>query len=304
MTDKIAELTEILPYVREFQGKTFVIKLGGEVLDGSLQDLAKQISLIHHIGIKVVLVHGGGPQLNELCHKLDIKVNMVEGRRVTDAQTLEAAKMLYRGSLNMQVVTALQAQGANAVGLSGADGFIIRARKRVPVRIGLEKNSPEVDFGFVGDVERVNADFLTLLLSNGYLPIIAPLAISEKGEILNVNADTISSSIAVQLGASKLIMVSNVPGILRNKDEPASLVSYTDSGAVQEMISAGTIAGGMKPKAQACLAALNGGVPRTHIISGGRRGSLLEELFLNQGTGTMIVLESEKERYEALFKAA
>ncbi|MBX7137118.1 MAG: acetylglutamate kinase [Oligoflexia bacterium] len=300
MVDRIGELTEILPYVREFLGKTFVIKLGGEVCAGkSLTDIAKQVSLIHHIGIKVVLVHGGGPQLDALCSTLGIERHVVAGRRVTDEETLRACKMVFAGLLSTDIVAALRAQGASAAGLSGVDASLIGAVRRPPRQVATDDGDTRlVDFGMVGDIVSINTGFLTTLLHERVIPVVSSLGATAEGQVLNINADTVASALARELKADKLILLSNVPGILKDKRDPSSLVSYASIRSLEKMIADGSIRDGMLPKVQACMEAVKGGVSRTHIIDGGKSDSLLMELFLNQGCGTMIVDEPEMDRYQ------
>lgn len=299
MTDRIQALSEILPYVREFQGGLFVLKLGGEVCqEPTLPQIAEQISLIHHVGVKLVVVHGGGPQTDELLTRLGSPVVKVAGRRVTDDNALRAAKLAVSGLINIDLVAALRAQGAAAVGLSGVDGGTITANPRPPVTVEEDGQSREVDFGHVGDIEKIQPALIDSLLRERYIPVMCSLAGDNHGRVLNINADTIAAALAVALKAQKLIILSNVPGILRDVGDPASILSYTDVEALEAMIRDGTIRGGMLPKVQACITAIRGGVPRTHVINGGRPAALLLELFSNQGCGTMIVDESERRQYE------
>jgi acetylglutamate kinase len=293
---RIEALTEILPYVREFQGKTFVVKLGGELCQGEvLSNIAQQLSLVHHIGIKLVLVHGGGPQLDEVSKSLGITPVKKAGRRVTDDKSLAAAKMVFCGSIGTDVAAALCSNGMKALGLSGVDGSLITAVKRPPLRISNPDGSTElVDFLNVGIIESVNSSLLQDFLGLGLTPLISPIAASPEGATFNINADTLAAKVAVSLKAEKLILMSNVPGILKAPPDPSSLISYLDIEGVQSLIEEGTISSGMLPKVQACIDALKSGVSRTHIIDGTRQGSLLLELFLNEGVGTMIVERSQK----------
>jgi len=306
MVDRIAELTEILPYVREFLGKIFVIKLGGEVCGGkNLDQIAQQVSLIHHMGIKVVLVHGGGPQLNEVCETLGIEKQVIAGRRITDDSTLRAAKMVFKGLVGSDVVSALKLHGASAVGLSGLDAGLILADRRAPKPVVVESGEEKsIDFGNVGDITKINPKILEVLLSSNMIPVICSLGGTESGDVLNINADTVASSLAQALQAEKLIVMTNVPGILERKEEPSSLVSYSNIQNLQRMVRDGIITDGMLPKVEACMQAVLGGVSRTHIINGTRAGSILMELFLNEGCGTMIVNDIERKKYEEEVEAA
>jgi len=293
---RIEVLTEILPYVREFQGKTFVVKLGGELCQGEvLNNIAQQLSLIHHIGIKLILVHGGGPQLDEVSTKLGITPVKKAGRRVTDDKSLAAAKMVFCGTIGTDVAASLCSHGMKALGLSGVDAGLISAVKRPPLRISNPDGTTElVDFLNVGIIESVNVALLQGFLNSGLTPLISPIAASPEGATFNINADTLASKVALSMKAEKLILMSNVSGILKNPPDASSLVSYTDIEGAQGFVEDGTISSGMLPKVQACIDALKGGVSRTHIIDGTRQGSLLLELFLNEGVGTMIVERSQK----------
>lgn len=295
--NRIEALTEILPYVREFQGKSFVIKLGGELCSGSvLSNIAQQLSLIQHIGIRPVIVHGGGPQLDALSERLGITPTKKAGRRVTDGPTLQAAIMTFCGEIATTVTSALGTQGVRAIGLSGADARLVRASKRPPLRVPSEGGKTElVDFGHVGNIENVDIDLLGSLTKEGIIPVISPIASDQTGALLNINADTLAARVAQSLRAEKLILMSNVPGIMRIVGDPSSLVSYADIDQIQTLTEEGIISAGMLPKVQACIDALKGGVRRAHIIDGTRPSSLLMELFLNQGVGTMIVESLAKE---------
>jgi acetylglutamate kinase len=293
-------LTEILPYVREFVGKTFVVKIGGEICSGSyLSGIAEQISLLHHMGIKVVLVHGGGPQMEELLGELGIEPHKVAGRRITDAPTLRAAKMAFNGVLNTDIVAALKTHGALAVGLSGADGSTVIAEKRPPTKVTTDTgDTVTVDYGHVGDIVTVNPALVQSLLSQGMIPVLCPLGIGEDGAVYNINADTIAAELARAVSAAKLVLMTNVPGLLGDRKDPSSLISYTDIDTLKQMIKEGVIKDGMVPKIEACMSAVLRGVSRTHIIDGTRENSLLLELFSNEGCGTMIVDSEEKRQYE------
>lgn len=293
---RIEALKEILPYVRDFQGKVFVVKIGGEACNPRhLPELAAQLSLIHHIGIKLVLVHGGGPQLDDLLEKLGIERRVIGGRRITDAATLEAAKMVYAGAINTDIVAALRAQGVKAVGLTGLDAGMILADKREPVEMEVSGDKRLVDFGEVGDVRSVDPGILRLIIGQNMLPIMSSFAGDENGRIFNVNADTIAARVAQAVDAHKLILVTNVAGIQRQPGDPTSLVSYIDVAGLEELIAEGVVSGGMLPKTSACIEAVSGGVPRAHIIDGTQPGSLLLELFVNEGCGTMVTAQVESQ---------
>lgn len=296
--DRILTLQGAHAYIRLFRGKTFVVKVSGAILadDRARTAICKDVALLHHVGIKVVLVHGGGPQLDAMCARLDVPREVVAGRRVTDAKTQELARMVFRGQLNSALVSALAEQGVRAVGLSGGDGNTILGHKR-PARTVRDPSTNQeqlVDFGFVGDIDDVDAKLPHLLLANDMLPVFCSLIAAEDGTLLNVNADTIASRLAMALGAEKLILCTSVSGLLEDKDDPRRLVSYGDVGTVEELVRQGVVSGGMLPKLSAVTEALRGGVPRVHIIDGMTPHTLLHEVFTNEGCGTMLVLRREE----------
>lgn len=296
--DRILTLQGAHAYIRLFRGKTFVVKVSGAILadDRARTALCSDVALLHHVGIKVVLVHGGGPQLDALCARLDVPREVVAGRRVTDAKTQELARMVFRGQLNTTLVSALAEQGVRAVGLSGGDGCTIVGHKR-PARTVRDPSTGQeqlVDFGFVGDIDTVDAKLPHLLLANDMLPVFCSLVAADDGTLLNVNADTIAARLAMALGAEKLILCTSVSGLLEDKDDPRRLVSYGDVGTVEELVRQGVVSGGMLPKLSAVTEALRGGVPRVHIIDGTTPHTLLQEIFTNEGCGTMLVLRREE----------
>lgn len=295
--NRILPLLDAGAYIRLFHTKTFVIKVSGSILadERARTALAEDVSLLHHVGIRLVLVHGGGPQLDAMSDRLDIPREVVAGRRVTDARTLDLAKMVFRGQLNSDLVTALTATGVKAVGLSGADGKSILATRRPPRTMRDPSTGTEqlVDFGFVGDIDVVDASLPKLLLDAGMVPVYCSLACTSGGQLLNVNADTIAARVAIALGAEKLILCTSIAGLLEDVADPRRLVSYGDLGTVEELTRQGAVSGGMLPKLAACTEALKGGVPRVHLIDGTRAHSLLMELFTNEGCGTMLVARRE-----------
>lgn len=286
----MAALKRALPYVRLFKGKTFVVKIGGAACSDRalLQDLAEQLSVVRELGVHVVLVHGGGPQTSELSRKLGIEPRMIEGRRVTDAGALEVAVLTMNGAVNTNVLAAARAAGLMAVGVSGLDGGLVKARRRAPRSVMIDGTPQMVDFGHVGDVESVDPTLLKSLLAAGYLPVVSPLSADEQGNVLNINADTVAASLARALCAEKLVFVTDVAGILEDKSDPSSLISCTDLRGLEELVESGSIASGMLPKTSAIRMALDHGVPRVHVI-GSRGASLLTEIFTNEGSGTLIV---------------
>jgi acetylglutamate kinase len=286
-------LREALPYIQRFQGQTFVVKLSGKVTEDheNLTSLAEELALLHQVGIRICVVHGGGKQLTELAGRLGIEQTIIEGRRVTDDATLEMAKMIFAGKINTDILAALRHRGIEAVGLSGVDGNIVHAEKRPPKEILNRETGvrDKVDFGHVGDVVQINARLLTVLLDHGYLPVISSLGADDEGMVFNINADTIAAEIAVQLQAEKLILLSDVDGIYLNPGDSQTKLSRVTAAEAGELISNGSASGGMIPKLQSIIVLLERGVHSAHIISGAKRNALLSEIFTDQGTGTMIV---------------
>ena len=277
------------PYIRLFKNRIFVVKAGGAVF-GDLADtraLIEQIAILHHLGIKVVLVHGGGPQLDEMQRSLGIEPRMVQGRRVTDARSIDVTTMVLNGLINTRILAICRELDVAAVGISGIDAGLVRAHKRAPVVVGGET----VDFGFVGDIDAVDVGVVRKQLDAGLMPVISPLSADDAGCVLNINADTVAANIGAALGAEKLILCTGAPGILENLADPGSLVSYTDLNGLKALQSAGSFADGMLPKAGAIEAAIRGGVRRVHVISYKVADSVLAEVFTNEGTGTLIVAD-------------
>jgi acetylglutamate kinase len=290
----VSALKHAAPYIRLYKKKIFVLKAGGEVFtsDESTRHLLEQVALLHQVGIRVVLVHGGGPQLTELASALGVPTRMVGGRRVTDKQTLDVTTMVLNGQINTRILAACRDLHLPAVGISGVDAGLIRAHKRVPVEVEGHAGGP-VDFGYVGDIDSVDGDVIRTQLDNGMVPIVSPLSSDDNGTVLNINADTVAAALATALGASKLILTMGAPGILEDRHNPSSLVSYLDLEDLQELRANGSLAEGMLPKARAIEAAIKGGVPRVHLISYKIPDSLLLEIFTNEGTGTLVVEDTD-----------
>lgn len=290
-------LIEALPYIRKFQNQLFVVKLGGGLLKdrGLLENIAHGLTLLHMVGIRLIVVHGGGPQVNEMSETLGLETTIVAGRRVTSDETLEVAKMVFAGKLNTEFISALQKSGSLAVGLSGIDSGLIQARRRPVTRVVEDGQELEVDFGHVGDVLGVEPRLLKHLVADQFIPVVNSLAADPEGAILNINADTIASEIAVAMGAHKLILLSGIPGVFRKPPRQAEIYPQLSLTEVEELLHDGTARSGMKPKLQACIRALRGGVPAAHILNGKDQHSLLKEIFTDMGVGTMIVpLDSDK----------
>ena len=286
-------LREALPYIQRFKGQTFVVKLSGKVTENheNLSSLAEELALLHQVGIRICVIHGGGKQLSDLAKQLGVEQTIIEGRRVTDDATLDMAKMIFAGKINTDILAALRNRGIEAVGLSGVDGNIVHAERRPPKEILNRETGvrDKVDFGHVGDVVQINARLLTVLLDHGYLPVISSLGADAEGMVFNINADTIAAEIAVQLRAEKLILLSDVDGIYLTAGNPATKLSRLTATEAGELISSGAASGGMIPKLQGIVMLLERGVHSAHIISGTKRNALLSEIFTDKGTGTMIV---------------
>jgi acetylglutamate kinase len=292
----ITALRHALPYLRIFKNKVFVLKAGGDAFltNESTRALLEQIGILHQVGIRVVLVHGGGPQSTALAKRLGLETEMVEGRRVTDAQTLEVSTMVLNGEINTRIVAACRALGIPAIGLSGVDGGLIKATKRPPVQVG----GKTVDYGYVGDILGLDTSILLKQLDNDLVPIVSPLSADDHGTLLNINADTVAAMIACELKAEKFVMATGTPGILESLEDPRSLISYVDRAGLRRLRDEGKISGGMLPKAAAIERALSGGVPRVHVISYAQPDSLLLEVFTNEGTGTLVVNDTKALRPE------
>ncbi|MBP5697128.1 MAG: acetylglutamate kinase [Treponema sp.] len=276
-------LVQALPYFKHWCGKIVVVKYGGNaMLNEDLKaDVMEDIVLLNTIGIHVVLVHGGGPEINNMLNKIGKESKFVNGLRYTDAETMEVVQMVLTGKLNKDIVGMILQEGGKAVGLSGVDSGLLRAKK-------IDKDG--ADLGFVGEVTEVNPEILLSLIAQGFIPVVSTVALGETGDTnrYNINADTAAAKIAVALKAEKFVQLTNVPGVLRDVNDPSSLIQRIHLADVQGFIDDGTIAGGMIPKIECCMLALNGGVPRTHIIDGRVPHSLLIEMFSDRGIGTMI----------------
>ena len=285
-------LAKALPYMQRYDSQTVVVKFGGNAMidDGLYKSFARDITLLKQSGINPVVIHGGGPQATQMAERLGLEARMVQGRRVTDEETLKIAKMIFAGSINVDILSALRAAGVSSVGLSGVDGDILQARQRPPteVRDVTTGETTLVDYGFVGDVTEVDVDLLHLLVNHGYVPVMSSLAGDDEGRVLNVNADTVAGAIAAKMGANKLISLTNVPGILRDPKDPSTLLPRATADEVQAMIEDGTISGGMVPKVTTLLRAVREGVEQAVIMSGLQESALLLELFTDQGSGTLI----------------
>jgi len=306
MTDanqyKLDLLREAIPYIRKFKGKTFVIKFSGKVTEdrANLLSLSEELALLHQVGIKLCVIHGGGKQLTELAEKLGIAQTVIQGRRVTDDDTLELAKMIFAGKINTEILAALRNRGVEAVGLSGIDGGVVHAERRPPKEVTDKETglTELVDYGHVGDVLEVNTKLVTQLLDGGYLPVISSLAADEEGRVFNINADTIATEIALRLKAEKLILMSDVKGIYLDPQNEETKLSRVTPAFANELIETGRATAGMIPKLQSLIRLVTGGVKSAHIISGTQRNALLSEVFTDQGAGTMFT-DDQKESTDA-----
>jgi acetylglutamate kinase len=290
--ERLDLLREALPYIQRFKNKIFVVKLSGKVIEDPdlLASLAQEISLCHQVGIRVAVVHGGGKQLSSTAERMGITQKIVNGRRVTDTETLEVAKMVFAGQINIDILSALRGVGSETVGLSGVDGNIIHARRREIQKV-LNQETGEletVDFGHVGDIVDIDVRLISLLLDNGYVPVISSLGADEQGNIYNINADTIAAEIAVHLEAEKLILLSDVDGVLKDLRNPGSRISRLTPDQADELVRERVITAGMLPKIAAIAHLIRRGVRSVHIINGSRRNALLYEVFTDEGTGTMV----------------
>jgi acetylglutamate kinase len=283
----VRALKSAAPYIRIFKGKVFVIKASGGVFGSpdATRALMEQVAILHQVGIRVVVVHGGGEQLTGIQASMGIETKMVAGRRVTDAKSIEVTSMVLNGLVNTQILGICRELSINAVGVSGVDAGLIRAHKRPPVVV----EGQTVDYGFVGDIDLVDAKVLQQLLDDGLMPVVSPVSCDDKGQLLNINADTVAAALGAALKAEKLMLVTGAPGIMESLDDPHSLVSYTDLAGLKKLRDQGSLKDGMLPKATAIEAAIRGGVRRVHCISYKTPDSVLAEVFTNEGTGTLIV---------------
>ncbi len=287
----IRALKSAAPYIRLYKGKTFVVKAGGGVFgdDASTRALIEQIGILHYFGVRVVMVHGGGPQLTELSDALGVPTRIVQGRRVTDERSIDLTAMVLNGLINTRILALCRDLNIDAVGVSGVDAGLVRAHKRPPMKI--DGSEETVDFGFVGDIDGIDATVVRKLLDNGLMPVVSPLSADGNGVLLNINADTVAAEIGAALGAEKLILCTGAPGILERVEDPGSLVSYTDLNGLERLRREGCIRDGMLPKAEAIARALRGGVRRVHVVSYKAPEGILAEVFTNEGTGTLIVAD-------------
>lgn len=288
---KAATLSEALPYMRRFSGETFVVKYGGHAM-GNLelaQKFARDIVLLKQVGINPVVVHGGGPQIGQMLSRLGIKSDFVDGLRVTDAATVEVVEMVLAGSINKQIVDLINEAGGSAIGISGKDGKLMTARKLTRTQRDPDSNIERVlDLGFVGEPSHVNPGVVEEFLESHYIPVIAPTGVGEDGATYNINADTAAGAIAAAMNACKLMMLTDVPGILNKEGE---LISELTCAEAQKLMKDGTITGGMIPKVETCMDAIRGNTQSAHILDGRLAHVLLIETFTAHGAGTMVLAD-------------
>ena len=287
--EKAKVLIESLPYIKNFANKTVVIKYGGHAMvDEALKSsFALDIILLKYIGINPVVVHGGGPQINEFLQKMNIQSSYVQGMRVTDGETMDVVEMVLVGKVNKEIVSLINYHGGKAVGLSGRDGDLVKARKMKIVKSQLADAPPEIiDLGRVGEVTSVNPDILETLDAKDFIPVIAPVGVGEDGRAFNINADLVAGAIAAKLKAEKLVLLTDVEGVL---DKDRALIPSLTCAQAEERIATGVIVGGMIPKVRCCMAAVRDGVKKAHIIDGRLEHSLLLEIFTRQGIGSEVL---------------
>jgi acetylglutamate kinase len=286
-------LKDAAKYVRVFRNKPFVIKIGGDILaDGALRkSICGQLALLSSFGIPLVVVHGGGPAVDRLCHHLGLATHKIAGRRVTTPEVLEAARMVLKGGVQMELIADLQDAGLFAVGLSGQDAGLLRASRRAPVVI----DGQMVDFGCVGDIQFAEPRVLQVLMDGGYVPVVAPFTAEETQQILNTNADSVAAAIAAALKVEKLFFVLKEPGLLSDPENPHSLLPFVDLAKITELEASGAIQAGMRPKIAAAVSAVGAGVTSVHFVSGVLSDSILAEVFTNEGSGTMLVTHAPSE---------
>lgn len=290
--DRAGILIEALPYMKKMRGQTIVIKYGGNAMvnEDLKQSVMDDITLLKYVGINPVLVHGGGPDINNMLGRVNIESHFVNGLRYTDSETMQIAQMVLIGKTNKEIVSNLNSKGAKAIGICGIDGNLIQAEK-----LTTDSNGNEIDIGYVGKIKHIDTHVIDMLANDEFIPVIAPIGVGENGESYNINADTVASEIAVALKASKLITLTDVPGVM-TKDENGDnkLISMLDAADIENCIKDGIITGGMIPKIEGCLDTVVRGVRRAHIIDGRIPHSILLEIFTAKGIGTMIVKDKEQ----------
>lgn len=288
-TFKAQTLCEAMPYIKKFSGETFVIKFGGSAMGDNfnIKNFAKTIVLLKQVGINPIIVHGGGPQICEMLDKLDIKSSFIDGLRITDNDTVKVVEMVLAGSINKMIVNEINQAGGKAIGISGKDANIIKAKKITRIKKDPDSNIEKIlNLGFVGEPYMIDPEIFGIFEDSDLIPVIAPIGIGQNGETFNINADTVAGAIAASIQASKLIILSDIDGVMLPNKE---LVSHINRATAEKMISDKIITGGMIPKIETCIAALDAGVSFAHILNGNIDNILLMEIFTETGAGTMII---------------
>ena len=285
-------LIEALPYIKKFHKKKVLIKYGGHAMIDSdaMSSTARDTVLLKYVGMKPMVVHGGGPEISRSMNKLGKKPKFIGGLRITDQETMDIVKMVLVGKINTDIVSNICLHGGKGVGISGKDNHLIKARKRAP-QVVVDSTTGEestVDLGLVGEIENVNPEIIDMLTENDYIPIVSPIGVDEKANTLNLNADTVAGDIAAKVDAEKLIVLTDVPGILENPNDPETLIKRVRVDEIMELIDNGIVKDGMIPKVSTCLNAIDNGVKTAHIIDGRIKHSVLLEIFTKKGIGTMI----------------
>jgi acetylglutamate kinase len=284
-TNKVEVLLESLPYIKEYSDRIVVVKIGGSMMenDSVIQSVLNDLILMKYVGIKVVLIHGGGKQISEMSTEKGIKTEFIDGLRVTSKDSMEIVKMVLIGNINTKIVSFLNKHGSIALGVSGNDASFIKCHKKE-----YKKNGKIIDLGFVGEIDSINSDFLNNMLDSGYIPVIATLGVDDKGNIYNINADTCAAEVTISLNARKMILLTDVDGIMGKSGKGNKLISKLTVDQCTDLLESGKISSGMIPKVIACIAALKSGAERTHILNGIKKHSILVEIFTDAGIGTMI----------------
>lgn len=289
--EKVNILVEALPYIKKFHKKKIMIKYGGHaMIDAQAKSsTARDTVLLKYVGMQPIVTHGGGPEISRSMNKLGKEPQFIEGLRVTDQETMDIVKMVLVGNINTEIVANVGLHGGKGVGISGKDNQLLMARKKAPRKI-VDSNGEEkmVDLGLVGEIDSINTELIDVLTTNDYIPIISPIGVNSSGDTLNLNADTVAGDIAANIGAEKLIILTDVPGILEDPEDPDSLIRKVSIDETLELIDRGIVKDGMLPKVLTCMEAIKNGVPSTHIIDGRVKHSLLLEIFTKSGIGTMI----------------
>jgi acetylglutamate kinase len=285
-------LIEALPYIKKFHKKKILIKYGGHAMidEGAMESTARDTVLLKYVGMEPIVVHGGGPEISRAMAKIGKEPEFIEGLRITDKETMDIVKMVLVGKINTEIVSKMCLHGGKAVGLSGKDSRLIEADKKAPHVIVNNETGEEkmVDLGLVGEIQSINPDIINVLTDDDYIPIISPIGVDNKGEALNLNADTVAGDVASKIDAEKLIILTDVPGILEDPKDPDSLLRKIRVDEIGDLIKNGTITEGMLPKTLTCIKAIEDGVSSAHIIDGRVKHSILLEIFTKKGIGTMI----------------